>query len=181
MPAPGERRPPLDPTGWMPTFWTMVVVLAAVTAAALALPSLPEYTDEPVTARDVFHPEWLITATLVVLPLYRATRMSWGLALFVVPVACLHVLYIVDTAIDASRQAGLADGVSVAWYAVAFAQIGLFAVVGAVGAFRNVADRRFARMMRSMTGMTFPASHSLPDKLPDGGSSSSRPPRSGSR
>lgn len=162
MPVPGERRPPVDSTGWMSTLWTMVVVVAAVTAAGLALPSLPDYA-EPATARAVFHPEWLIAATLVVLPLHRAARMSWRLALFVVPVACLHVLYIVDTAIEASREVGLADGVSVAWYAVAFAQAGLFAVVGAIGASRNVADRRFARRMRSMTGLSFPAPHSLPE------------------
>lgn len=151
MPIPRERRPPDDPTGWMSTLWTLIVMIAAVSAATLALPSLPEHVDAQVTARTLFHPEWLIAATFVVLPLYRAARLSWRLALFVVPVACLQVLYIADTAIDASRQVGLDDGVSFGWYAVAFAQVGLFAVVGAVGAYRNLADRRFLRMMQSMT------------------------------
>ena len=151
MPAPRERRPPDDPNGWMSTLWTMVVIFGAAVAAALALPALPESVYGPVTARALFHAEWMLVATFLVLPLYEVARRSWRLALFVVPVASIHVLYIADAAVDASRRAGLVDGVSVNWYGVAFAQTGIFAVVGAVGAYRNLADRRWVKFMQMVT------------------------------
>lgn len=141
----------------MATLWMLTVIFGAVLAATLALPALPEYADEPVTARDLFHAEWLITATLLVLPLYRAARLSWPVALALVPIASVHVLYIVDSAVDTSRQAGLADGVSPGWYAVAFVQAGVFTIVGAMAGFRNLADRRWVRRMRSMTAVSAPS------------------------
>lgn len=151
MPSPGERRPPDDPTGWLPTVWTLVVIFGAVVAAALALPSLPEYFDGPVTARTLFHPEWFVAASFLALPLYRAARMSWRVAVVLVPIASVHMLYIADSAVDSSQRAGLADGISSGWYAVALAQVALFAIVGAVGAGRNIGDRRWERHMRAMT------------------------------
>ena len=150
MPSPGERRPPDDPTGWLSTVWTLVVIFGAVVAAALSLPSLPAYV-EPVSARALFHPEWLVAASFLALPLFRAARMSWRVAVALVPIVSVHMLYIADSAVDASHQAGLADGVSSGWYAVAIAQVALFAIVGAVGAGRNVSDRRWERRMRAMT------------------------------
>jgi hypothetical protein len=135
----------------MSAMWTMVVIFGAAVAARLALPALPESIYGPVTARALFHAEWMLVATFLVLPLYEVARRSWRLALFVVPVASIHVLYIADAAVDASRQAGLVDGVSVNWYGVAFAQVGIFAVVGAVGACRNLADRRWVKFMQMMT------------------------------
>lgn len=151
MPSPGERCAPDDPTGWLATVWTLIVIFGAVIAAALALPSVPQFASEPVTAQALFHPEWLLAASFLVLPLYRATRMSWRAALLLVPVACVHVVFIADSAIDASQRAGLTDGISSGWYAVAFAQVVLFATVGAVGAGRNLSDRRWVRHMRAMT------------------------------
>ncbi len=129
----------------------LTVIFGAGLAATLALPSVPEYADGPVTARDLFHSEWLIVATFLVLPLYRAARLSWLMALVVVPIASVQVLYIADSAVDASQQAGLADGVSPGWYAVAVLQVGVFTVAGAGAAYRNFADRRWVRRMRSMT------------------------------
>jgi len=181
MPAPGERCPPDDPTGWMSTVWTLIVIFGAVVAAALALPSLPQFAHEPVTARALFHPEWLLAASFLVLPLYRATRMSWRAALLLVPVVCVHVLFIVDSAVEASQRAGLSDGISSGWYAVAFAQVVLFATVGAVGASRNLGDRRWVRHMRAMTDS---AGSSVADSLAPAPPSDARvtrrpPPRTG--
>lgn len=135
----------------MSTLWMLTVIFGAGLAATLALPSVAEYADGPVTARDLFRSEWLIVATFLVLPLYRAARLSWLMALVVVPIASVHVLYIADSAVDASQQAGLADGVSPGWYAVAVLQVGVFAVAGAGAAYRNFADRRWVRRMRSLT------------------------------
>lgn len=166
----------------MKTLWMLTVIFGAVLAAALALPSLPAYSDETATARALFHPEWLIGATLLALPLYRAARLSWSMAVALVPIAGVHVLYIADSAVDASREAGLADGVSSGWYAVAFAQVAVFAIVGSVGAYRNLADRRFVRRMRSMTAgvnTSWSGSPSHPTYQPDAPITRRRPPRTG--
>lgn len=135
----------------MSTVWMLTVIFGSVIAATLALPSLPEYVDGPVTARALFRPEWLLVATFVVLPLYRASRLSWPTGLALVPIASVHVLYIVNSAVDASQRAGLVDGISSTWYVVAFIQVGIFTIVAAVGAYRNIADRRWVRLMRSLT------------------------------
>lgn len=151
MPPAGDRPPPEDPTGWMSTVWTLTVIFGAATAAAFALPSLPGFVEGPVTARALFHPEWMVAATFLVLPLYWAVRLSWRTALVLVPVVSAHLLYIADSAVDASRQMGLVNGISPLWYAVAFAQIGLFAIVGGVGAHRNLVDRRWVKFMKLLT------------------------------
>ena len=60
--------------------WTMVVIFGAALAARLALPALPESIYGPMTARALFHAEWMLVATFLVLPLYEVARRSWRLA-----------------------------------------------------------------------------------------------------
>lgn len=160
----GQHRESEYPVGWLPLLWTLVVVAGAVTAATLALPSLPQSVVGPVTARALFHPEWLVVATLLVFPVYRAARHSWRTALLVVPVACVQVLYVADTAVDTLQQAGLASAWYDAWYAVAIAQATMFLAVGVVGAARDVRDRRWVRTMHKLTGLGSPSG--VPHKLP---------------
>lgn len=141
----------------MPLVWTLIVILGAVFAAGLALPGLPGYVEGPTTtARDIFHPEWLVVATLLVLPVYRAATSSWRAALLVVPVACVQVLYIADTAVTSLHKVGLTSGLFDGWYAVALAQVTLFATVGVVGARRNLIDGRWARTMKRVMALPAP-------------------------
>jgi hypothetical protein len=152
-----EDRSEFDgPASWMPMVWTLAVVLGGVFAATLALPALPEYVAGPVTSRTFFHPEWLVLATLLVLPLYRTARSSWRAALLAVPIACVQVLYVADAAVRSLHQAGLATPLFAGWYVVAAAQAALFLVVGTVGARRDLADRRWVKTMRKMTALPAP-------------------------
>jgi hypothetical protein len=152
----GEHHESDDPVTWVPMLWTLTVVLGGVFAATLALPALPGYADGPLTSREYFHPEWLVTASLLVLPLYRAARSSWRAALLVVPIASVQVLYIADTAVRSLHQAGLANPLFVGWYAVAFAQIAAFVTVGVIGAKRDLVDRRWVKMMKRVTALPPP-------------------------
>lgn len=152
----GQPHDSDDAGTWMPFVWTLVVVLCAVTAATLALPTFPPYVAGPITARSAFRPEWLVLATLLVLPVYRGSRISWRTSLLVVPIASIEALYVADTAVDQLQRAGFTGGSYSAWYAVAFAQVALFAGAGAVGAWRDIADRRWARMMRKVTALPAP-------------------------
>jgi hypothetical protein len=154
----GQHHESEDPSTWMPLVWSLLVVVSAVTAATLALPALPEFVNGPITARSVFRPEWLVLATLLVLPVYRGSRISWKTALFVVPIACIHALYVADAGVDSLQQAGFTSGWYSAWYGVAFAQVALFVGAGALGAARNISQRRWVRMMRKVTALPTPRS-----------------------
>lgn len=145
-----------DPVTWMPMVWTLTVVIGAVVAATLALPQTAPYVDGPLTARMLFHPEWLVVATLLVVPIYRASRISWRAALLVVPITCAQVLYVADVAVSSLHAAGLSNPLYPGWYAVAFAQAALFFAVGTVGAARNVKDRRWVSRMRKLTALPAP-------------------------
>lgn len=145
-----------DPGMWLALAWTFVVIFGAVFAATLALPALPDYVDGPITARALFHPEWLVVATFLVLPVYRAARSSWRAGIFVVLVACIYVLYVVHTAVGNLRDAGLTSSLYAGWYAVALTQVALFLTVGAVGARRNFIDGRWVRTMRRVTALPAP-------------------------
>lgn len=144
------------PVTWMPLVWTLVVILGAVFAAGLALPPTPGYVQGAITVGDIFRPEWLVLATLLVLPVYRVARSSWRAALFVVPVACVHVLYVADTAVTSLHKAGFTSGLLTGWYVVAFAQAALFATVGLVGVRRGLIEGRWARMMKRMIALEAP-------------------------
>jgi hypothetical protein len=159
----GEHHESDDPVSWVPMVWTLTVVFGGVFAATLALPALPGYADGPVTSRAFFHPEWLVAASLLVLPLYRAARSSWRAALLVVPVASVQVLYIADAAVRSLHQAGLDNRLFVGWYAVALAQIAVFLTVGVVGARRDLVGRRWVKMMRRVTALPPPDRRSAND------------------
>jgi hypothetical protein len=152
----GQHHESEDPAGWRPLLWTTVVIMGAVTAATMALPSLPQTVSGQVTVRALFHPEWLVVATMLVFPVHRAVRHSWRTALLVVPVACVQVLYVADTAVDTLQQAGFASAWYDAWYAVAILQAALFLAVGVAGAARDVRDRRWVRTMHKLTGLGSP-------------------------
>jgi hypothetical protein len=151
-----QHHQPEDPGTWMPLVWSLVVVVSAVTLATLALPSLPEYVQGRVTPRSVFHPEWLVLATLLVVPVYRGSQISWRSALIVVPISCIYALYVADTAVDTLQTVGFTSGWYSAWYAVACAQVALFLGAGAVGAWRDITRRRWVRMMRQVTALPAP-------------------------
>ncbi len=132
---------------WIPLTCTLVVLVGLFAAATLALPSPPQYPTGPLSARDLFHPEWLIAAALLALPIYLVARRSWRVGLVVVLIAGLQVLYIADTAIGTLHHAGIRDGFSSLWYVVALVQLAVFVSAGAVGAVRDLKDRHWARMM----------------------------------
>ncbi len=145
-----------DPVTWMPFVWTMTVVMGAVLVGTLALPQTAAYIDGPLSARMLFHPEWLVVATLLALPIYRASRISWRAALLVVPIAGAQVLYVADVAVSTLHAAGLTNPLDPGWYALAFAQAAIFLTVGIVGAARNAADRRWVRRMVRLTALPEP-------------------------
>ncbi len=145
-----------DASGWMVLVWTLVVFFGAVGAASLALPSMPAYLDNTVPARALFHPEWLVMSTLLVLPLQRVALTSWRSGLVVVPIACAHVIYIADTAVDRLHQADLRSELYAGWYVVAFVQVAIFVVVGARAARIDFRDRRWVRRMRIHAALPAP-------------------------
>jgi hypothetical protein len=165
----GQHHESEDPVTWVPLGWSLSVIFGAVAAAAMALPALPGYADGAVTSRTFFHPEWLVLATLLVLPVYRAARASWQAALLVVPVASVEVVYVADSAVKSLHEVGLTNPLYPGWYAVAFAQTALFVIVGATGARRCLADRRWVRNMRKLVALP------PPDRGPSGPTHPARP------
>jgi hypothetical protein len=132
---------------WQPISGTSVVLVGLFAAASLALPTPSEYATGPLAAGDVFRPEWLIAATLLVVPLYHAARRSWQIGLIFGIIAVLQVLYITSAGVHALHSAGLRSGAYSLWYVVAVVQMVALAVPCTVGTVRNFRDRRWSRMM----------------------------------
>jgi hypothetical protein len=126
----------------------MAVSLVSGVLAALALPA-PGY--DVTGARDLFRPEWLVLATLVVWGVHKAARASWIVAVPVLLLASAQPLYVVATAFERFAAAGLPVATGL-WIAVVATQVLLFAVAAFVGAAGSLRDRSWERFIRRRLG-----------------------------
>lgn len=149
-----SKYEPGEPPGSLPLAWLLVALLGSAAMAWLSLPQLPQFSSDVPSQGDVFRADWFVAGTLLVFPVFYASRLSWWMALPSVALPSAQAVYVAMTAaLDRLRAAGLATDADLAWYAVAALQLGLFVIAGMTGARRNLGDRRLARLLRAMEAL----------------------------
>lgn len=145
-----QRRQPSAFDGLAALGWSFVALLGAGILGTLALPgTVPSPYDE-FSRGDFLRPEWLVLATLLAYPVYVAAKASWLVAVPVVVIVSAQSWYVVDTALDSMREAGVAGSIDVALYALVVGQITVFVVAATVGLSRCLSRRRWTRQMRRL-------------------------------
>lgn len=147
------RYEPGESPGSLPLAWLLVALFGSATMAWLSLPQLPQFSSDVPSQTDVFRADWFVAGTLLVFPVFYASRLRWWMALPSVALPSAQVVYVAMTALDRLQAAGLATDADLVWYAVAALQLGLFVIAGTTGAQRNLADRRVARLLRAMEAL----------------------------
>lgn len=119
----------------------------SATLVALALPPV----DDPAALSDVVHFQWLVLGTLLVWPLnWCARRRAWcGLAALAVMVA--QSFSVVATGLSRAAHDEVLPSAGVIWYGVWLLQVLLFAGFTATGVRARLRDRRWERLVRSLT------------------------------
>jgi hypothetical protein len=131
--------------------WMLGVLLVAGLLYTVCLAKTLVAPFEPYTHRDFLRGEWLLLGTLLALPIYRASRTRWWTALPLAVVPSAQVIFIASSAVGAFERAGIAHATDRAWYVVAAAQTAVFATAAGVGAARNLADRRWLRLVKALS------------------------------
>jgi hypothetical protein len=135
-----------------PVTWTAVAVVGSGLVAAFSLPwDTPASIYDQVQRSDLFHPEWLVVGTLLVLPVVYAARASLIAAFLVIVLPGAQLLYVADSGLDTEARFGVARGVDHLWYVLAFAQVLLFAAAGVVAAHRGAVERRWVGYLAELT------------------------------
>lgn len=145
-----HRRGPSLYEGWAALGWSFTALVGAGLLGALALPGTSPTPFGHYTRADFLKPEWLVLATLLAYPVYLASRSSWWVAVPVAAILSAQSWCVVDSAVDAMRLAGVAGSADAGWYALAAAQVGVYAVAAAAGCAACLGRRRWLRRMRAL-------------------------------
>ncbi len=126
-------------------------MLASIVSALCAALALPATWSVAAAARDVFHPEWLLAATLVVFAVQRAARACWWCALPAVVLPGAQLVYVVGAA-QQRLEAVHVDATMTPWFAVVVVQVTLLCAAVLPSASASYRDRRWSRFMRRRLG-----------------------------
>jgi len=131
--------------------WMLGVLVVSGLLFTLCLPGTVQSRYETYAPRDLLHGEWLLIGSLLALPIYRASRTWWWTAIPLAVVPGAQMVFIASSAVAALQRAGVDDLSDRAWYVLAAAQAAVFAGAAVVGAARDLADRRWLRLVNSLT------------------------------
>jgi hypothetical protein len=151
MARPAQRRLPSSSDGWAAVGWSVLALLAAGVLGALALPGTTPRPFTAFTSTDFLRAEWLVLATLLAYPIYRAARAHWLAALPVAAIVSAENWYVVDTGLDALHTLELAAPASDAMLdGLVAGQAVLFTAVAMVGGWQSIERGRWLRRMRRL-------------------------------
>jgi hypothetical protein len=156
MPSDTRASEPAE-VSWAPLGWFSLVVLAAAATWALCLPVVPTTVGHPPSAQAVFHVEWFLAAAALSVFIWKAARLSWILGIASIVLTSVQVYCIADDGADRLQQAGVLPAVSDLLYIAAALEIVLFVAVGVGGIVRNLADRRWARLVAQLAALDAPS------------------------
>jgi hypothetical protein len=130
-----------------------LAVVATTTALlwALSLPTVPTHAPDIQHVTTVFHPEWIVLATLLAGPLKRLAAWRCWVGLLGLFLAGVLSFAITDEAVDRVRAAGIdLGGTESAWIALAAFQVMLFAVATGQGLRQRMFTWRWQRLSRKI-------------------------------
>ncbi len=139
--------------GWAAAGWFSLVVVGDAAAWALSLPLISSDPWTPTPVQSVFHVQWFLTAAVLAVFIWRAARLSRLLGVLSVVVTSIQVVCIADEGARRLNDAGVVTAVTDLLYLAAGLQVLLFVCVTASGIRRNLADRRWARLVRQLAAM----------------------------
>lgn len=148
---PGERvSRPRQQSAYLAGGWIVLACLIVAVAVELSLPG--SWQSDPAVGRQVFNPEWLILATLVVLCVHRAARACWWLMLPAVALPALQLADATETALARLQHAGFATEATSLWWLLPTVQLLVLVAGAAAGARASLSDRRWERFMLRRLG-----------------------------
>jgi hypothetical protein len=149
--SPGERvSRPRQQSAYVAGGWIVLACLVVAIAVELSLPG--SWQSSPESRREVFRPEWLILATLVVLCVHRAARACWWLVLPATALPTLQLADATETALARLHHAGFATEATSWWWLLPVAQLSVLLAGATAGALASMADRRWERFMLRRLG-----------------------------
>ena len=155
MPSDMRASGPAE-TSWASAGWFSLVVLGAAATWALCLPVEPSNVWNPPSAQAVFHVEWFIAASALSVLIWHAARLSWLLGIASIVITSAQVFGIADEGARRLQQAGVVSAITDLLYIAAALEIALFVAVGVTGIVRNLADRRWAKLVGQLAALDAP-------------------------
>jgi hypothetical protein len=156
MPSDMRASEPAE-ASWAPLGWFTLVVLGAAATWALCLPVVPATVGHPPSVQSVFHIEWFLAAAALSVFIWHTARLSWILGIVSIVITSAQVFCIADDGAVRLQQAGVVPALTDLLYIVAFLEIALFTGVGVSGIVRNLADRRWARLVAQLAALDAPS------------------------
>jgi hypothetical protein len=138
---------------WAPAGWFALVVLGAASAWAVCLPVESADAWSTPAAGSVFRLEWFLAIAVLAVPIWHVARSSWLLGLACVAITSTQVLCIADEGAHRLQQTGMLAAVTDLLYIAAMLQIAVFVAVGVSGTLRNLADRRWAKLVAQLAAL----------------------------
>ena len=145
-----NRTEPVEHTGWAAAGWFMLLVVAVALAWSLSLPVISPGVPGVPTAHQVFRLEWFLTSTALGYVVWLASRSSWRVAVPSIVLASLQVVSIADEGAHRLHTVGVATAETDLLYVAAALQVVVFVAVGVSGMRRDLADRRWARLVAQL-------------------------------
>lgn len=137
--------------GRIPLVEIGVLVVTTGLLWSLCLPPMPLYLPDIEQLSTVFHPQWLVLATLLALPLARVAAWRYWVGLLALVICSALSLAITDEAVDRARAAGLdLGGTESVWMALAGVQVAIFAFASLKGFRKRRFVRRWQRLDRKL-------------------------------
>jgi hypothetical protein len=156
MPSDMRASDPAE-TSWASAGWFSLVVLGAAATWALCLPVEPSNVWSPPSAQAVFHVEWFLAASALAVLIWHAARLSWLLGIASILITSAQVFGIADDGAHRLQQAGVVSAITDLLYIAAALEIALFVAVGVSGILRNLANRRWAKLVGQLAALDTPA------------------------
>jgi hypothetical protein len=138
---------------WASAGWFCVVVLGAACAWALCLPVVQDNVWNPPSASARFHVEWFIAGAFLAVPIWYTARHRWMFGVPAVLITSVQMFEIADEGAHRLHQAGVLSAVTDLLYIAAALEIAVFVAVGVNGSMRNLADRRWAKLVAQLAAL----------------------------